>query len=161
MVAGAKFCPECGAPSAEPTGQRPAGAPPPPPGAAAPPPAPGAAARGGLEPPVARFLCYLATWITGLIFLNMEPYKHDPDIKFHAWQAIFFGIAVFALWIVIFILTFVFLGIGLWGLWHIITLLIWLGVLAVWIILMVKAYGGGARFKLPVIGDLAEQQASK
>jgi uncharacterized membrane protein len=161
MVPGAKFCPECGAPAAEPTGQRPVGAPPPPPGAAPPPAPAGAAAKAGLEPPVARFLCYLATWITGLIFLNMEPYKHDPEIKFHAWQAIFFGIGVFALWIVVTILTFVLVAIGLWGLWHILTLLLWLGVLAVWIVLMVKAYNGGTRFKLPLIGDLAEQQASK
>jgi uncharacterized membrane protein len=35
---------------------------------------------------------------------------------------------------------------------------VWLGGMAVWIILMVKAYNG-ERFKLPVIGDLAEKQA--
>jgi uncharacterized membrane protein len=163
MLADAKFCPECGAPAAGAAAARPAGAPPPAPAAAtggAPPPA-GAQAKGGLEPPVARFLCYLATWLTGLIFLNLEPYKHDPDIKFHSWQAIFFGIAIFGVWIVLFILTFIFVALGLWGLWHILTLLVWIGVLVVWILLMVKAYSGGERFKLPIIGDLAEQQASK
>jgi uncharacterized membrane protein len=34
---------------------------------------------------------------------------------------------------------------------------VWLGGIAVWILLMVKAYNN-ERFKLPVIGDLAEKQ---
>jgi uncharacterized membrane protein len=171
MVVGAKFCPECGAPAAEPTGQRPAGVPPPPPppqaaaaGGGAPAAAPaaaGAGAKAGLEPPVARLLCYLATWLTGLIFLNLEPYKHDPDIKFHSWQAIFFGIAWVAAAIAFWIIMMIFLSIGLWSIFWILRLAFWGGSLAIWILLMVKAYNGGDRFKLPIIGDLAEQQAAK
>jgi uncharacterized membrane protein len=38
------------------------------------------------------------------------------------------------------------------------TWLVGLAITAVWIILMVKAYGG-ERFKLPVIGDMAEKYA--
>jgi len=33
-------------------------------------------------------------------------------------------------------------------------------VLVLWIVLMLKAYQG-ERFKLPIIGDIAEQQAGK
>ena len=162
MVAGAKFCPECGAPAAEPTGQRPAGAPPPPPPAAAggaPAPA-GAAAGTGLTPAVARFMCYLFGFITGLVFLNMDPHKNDPEVKFHAWQSIFFNIFMVAIWIVQWILAMIFFAIHLWFLISIIWWLVALGFLAVWILLMVKAYNG-ERFKLPIIGDLAEQQAAK
>jgi uncharacterized membrane protein len=158
MVPGAKFCPDCGAPAAEPTGQRPL-PPPAPTGGAAPPPA-GAAGHAGLEPAVARFLCYLGTWLTGLIFLNLEPYKHDPDIKFHSWQAIFFGIAWVAAFIALSIITIIFTSIGLWGLFWLVRLAFWLASLGLWILLMIKAYSG-EKFKLPVIGDLADQQAAK
>jgi uncharacterized membrane protein len=44
-----------------------------------------------------------------------------------------------------------------------ITLVIWpligLGLLVVWVILLLKAYQG-QMFKLPVIGDMAEKQAT-
>jgi uncharacterized membrane protein len=36
---------------------------------------------------------------------------------------------------------------------------IWLGAFVLWIILVMKAFQG-QKFKLPVIGDLAEQQAN-
>ena len=41
----------------------------------------------------------------------------------------------------------------------VIGLLLWLLEFAVWIILLLKAYQG-QKFKLPVIGDMAEQQAN-
>src|SRR5437660_5840704 len=88
MVGGARFCPECGAPAAEPTGQQAAGA-----GGAAPAGGSGPGLQaGGLTQNVACLLCYVLTFITGIIFLVLEPYRRDPVIKFHAWQAIFFGI---------------------------------------------------------------------
>jgi uncharacterized membrane protein len=34
---------------------------------------------------------------------------------------------------------------------------VWIGSLVVWLVLMFKAYQG-ERFKLPVVGDIAEQQ---
>src|SRR5262249_9414799 len=101
------------------------------------------------------------TWLTGLIFLNLEPYKQDPEIKFHSWQAIFFGIAWVAVWIVLWIITMVFFSIGLWSILWGIRIVFWLGFLAIWILLMVKGFSCGRRFKLPISGDLAEQQAAK
>ena len=99
----------------------------------------------GLEENIAALLSYVVGWVTGLIFFLIE--KDSKYVKFHAMQSIItFG----ALMIISWILT-VIPVIG----WVISMLL---GILAfvLWIVLMIKAYKG-ERFKLPVIGDLAEK----
>src|SRR5258708_349305 len=46
---------------------------------------------GGMQENVASLLCYVLGWITGIIFLVMDPYKNNRNIKFHAWQSIIFS----------------------------------------------------------------------
>jgi uncharacterized membrane protein len=105
-------------------------------------------AGGGLQDNVAGMLAYF-TIIPAIIFLVLEPYNRNKFIRFHAFQCLFFAAAIFAISIV---LNFIpFLGL-------LVSMLINLGCFIVWILLVVKAYQG-QKFKLPVIGDLAEQQA--
>jgi uncharacterized membrane protein len=93
--------------------------------------------------------------VTGLIFLLIE--KENKDVKFHAWQAIFLGIAVFVAYLVIMIVGFIpYLGIVA----MILNLVVWVGFLVVWIIAMIKAYQG-QKWLIPIIGPMAEQQANK
>jgi uncharacterized membrane protein len=110
---------------------------------------------------VAGLLAYILWFVTGIIFLVIEPYNNDKFVRFHAFQSIFFSAAVIVLWIaytiVATILSFVSLGIlamvmGLVG------LLIWLAILAYWIFLMYEAYNNEV-YKIPFIGDLAAKQA--
>jgi uncharacterized membrane protein len=90
-------------------------------------------------------LCYAVGWITGLIFLLTE--KEDKFIRFHAAQSlVVFG----ALNLITFIPI-----IG----WMLAPLLVPVS-LILWILLMIKAYQG-ERFKLPVVGDYAEQVMEK
>jgi uncharacterized membrane protein len=99
----------------------------------------------GLEENVAGLLCYVAWWVTGLIFFLIE--KDSKFVKFHAMQSIItFG----ALMIIGYILWMI-PGLG-WTLGGI----IWILEIILWIVLMIKAYQG-EKFKLPVIGDLAEK----
>ncbi|HKY64302.1 MAG TPA: DUF4870 domain-containing protein [bacterium] len=119
------------------------------------PSAPSGGGGTGLAPNVASLLCYLCTWVTGLIFLLIE--KENKDVKFHAWQAIFLGIAVFVAYLVIMIIGFIpYLGIVA----MILNLVVWVGFLVVWIIAMIKAYQG-QKWLIPIIGPMAEQQANK
>jgi uncharacterized membrane protein len=121
-------------------------------------PAPAAA---GMDENVVCALCYLLTVITGVVFLVIEPYNKNRTVRFHAFQAIFFGIGSFAVNIVMMIVTSILRGILNSSLWFIPTILslgVSLGLFALWIFLMFKAYNK-ERFKLPVIGDLAEKQA--
>ncbi len=102
----------------------------------------------GMPDNTAGALAYV-TIIPAIIFLVMEPYNRNPFIKFHAWQSIFLGIAWFAVCIV-----------------GIIPILGWIifffGILVLfvcWIMCLLKALKG-ERFKLPLIGNLAEKQAN-
>jgi len=91
----------------------------------------------GMEENVAGLLCYLVGWVSGLVFFLIE--KDSKFVKFHAMQSIItFGACA--------ILSFI----------PIVQWVIWVLALVLWIILMIKAYKG-EKFKLPVIGDLAEK----
>jgi len=95
------------------------------------------------------------TIIPAIVFLVVEPYNRNRFVRFHAFQSIFFAIAWTALWIALNIIAHIpFLG------W--LTILIWplvgLAGFVIWIVLLLKA-NQGQMWKLPVIGDMAEQQA--
>jgi uncharacterized membrane protein len=130
-------------------------------GSAAGGPAAPAAAGTAMSSNVAGLLCYILGFITGLIFLVIEPYKNNKFVRFHAFQSIFFNVALIVFWIaytiVASILSYVSLGIlGL--LMGLLGLLISLAILAYWIFLMYKAYNN-ERYKVPFIGELAAKQA--
>jgi uncharacterized membrane protein len=100
----------------------------------------------GLQENVASLLCYVLGWITGIIFLILEP--NNKTIKFHAIQSIIvFGsitVAHIILDWIPFVGWFVFMPI-LWVIWVI-----------SWILLMVKAYQGGT-WHYPIAGNIAER----
>jgi len=135
MAEGARFCAQCG--------KEPGSVLPVDPGYT-----PGAAV-GGLGRNVAGLLCYVAGIITGVVFLILEPYNHDPFIRFHAFQSIFFSAAVLLLSIV---LAFIPL-IG-----PLLYVVLWPAACVLWVLLIVQA-AQNKKWKLPVIGDLAEKQA--
>ena len=100
----------------------------------------------GLDSNIAGLLCYLLGVITGIVFLILE--KDDAYVRFHAYQST----ATFGS---IFVLSIVLSWVPLIG---------WIGTmllapvsLILWIVLMVKAFQG-ERWKLPVVGDWAEEQ---
>jgi uncharacterized membrane protein len=123
--------------------------------ASAPTPTP---ASSGMSNNVAGALCYLAGWITGLVFLVIDPYKNDKTIRFHAFQSIFYNLLLIPLYIVMAVLglmlSVIHLGILLLPIWGILGLGYFIG----WLLLMFKAYSNEI-FKLPVIGDFAAKQA--
>jgi len=104
-----------------------------------------------LEPNVAGLLCYVLGWITGLVFFLIE--KDDDFVRFHAMQSIVLFGALTVVMIVLGILTLI---PYIWVLFVIVISLLGLGAFVLWIILMIKAYQG-EKWKLPVIGDLAEK----
>jgi uncharacterized membrane protein len=97
--------------------------------------------------PVAAFLCYLAGWITGLIFYLVE--KDNRFVRFHAMQSIvtFGGLTVITT-----ILGFIPV-IGL-----ILLPLVGIAWFVLWILLMVKAFQG-EKIKLPFAGEIAEKNS--
>lgn len=128
---------------------------------------------GGMDPKIAAAISYI--WIVGVIFFILE--KENKFVRFHALQSILFGVAnsliMILLGILAFVLTFVF-GIGgamvggpmqnlvslliglVWLLFWVIGLLMFAGL----IFAAVKAYQG-QKFKLPIIGNIAENMVNK
>ena len=101
----------------------------------------------GLTENVAGLLCYVLGWISGIVFLLIEP--ENKFVRFHAIQSIvvFGAITVAGIilgWIPV---------IGGFVSW----VLSALGFI-LWIVLMVKAYQG-TKYKLPWTGNFAEKRA--
>jgi uncharacterized membrane protein len=132
----AAFCAKCGA-----TVNRGAS-----PGPTVPGGSPSATATPAISENLAGMLCYI--FVAAIIFLLVEPYNRNRFIRFHAFQSILFTVA----WIVVHgVVAIPVLG---WFLWPIVELAFLIG----WIVLLIKAYQG-VMFKLPVIGEFAEQHA--
>ena len=113
----------------------------------------------GMQANVAALVSYVFGWITGLIFFIIE--KENKYVRFHALQSIIVFGAVTTLMIVISVLFSVLMMMRLAFLYPIFSLLsgiIWLVSLIIWILLMIKAYQG-ERFKLPIVGDIAEKNS--
>jgi uncharacterized membrane protein len=123
------FCPHCGANTAT--------------GAAAVP-----AQQGGLSETAAGAIAYI-TIIPAIIFLAMEPYNRSSFVRFHAWQSIFLGVAAFAIHLILMVIPIV---------GWLLMVPVGLGFLVLWIVVIIKA-SKGERFKIPFIGNFAEQQA--
>ena len=108
----------------------------------------------GLSDNAASGLAYV-TFIPAIVFLVTAPYNQNKTIRFHSWQSIFLVIACIAVDMALTVLLRVpFLGFMTLLLWPLVGLAFFL----VWILVLIKAFNG-QRFKLPIIGDLAEKQA--
>jgi len=106
-------------------------------------------------------LTYLAGFITGTVFLVLDPYKSNSFVRFHAFQSIFFNVAWVVFWIVWLIVSAVLKPstAGIFGVIALPLMLIFkLAGFGVWIFLMYQAYQQRL-FKLPVLGKFAAEHA--
>ena len=99
----------------------------------------------GLTENVAGMLCYALGWVSGVVFLVIEP--TNSFVRFHAMQSvIFFAALTVASFVPV---------IG----WLLSPLLMIVGFIA-WLIAIYKAYNG-EEFELPIAGKLAKKQLAK
>ena len=95
-------------------------------------------------------------FITGILFLVLAPYNQNRNVRFHAFQSIFFSAASIGLG---FVFMFVSLLTGGWSLFLLpVFWLIRLGLFVLWLVLIIKTYQN-QKLVLPIIGPMAEQQA--
>jgi uncharacterized membrane protein len=108
---------------------------------------PPAAATGGLSDNAAGAICYI-TAIPAIIFLLIDPYNKKDFVRFNAFQSLLLT----ASWVVLHILVIIpILG------W-LVMLVGYLALFVGWILCIIKA-SQGTKFKLPFLGDLAENFA--
>lgn len=153
------FCQSCGSPTEINVGVSPTAVEGPAAGAVMSPP--GKTEPKMMDTNVVAALTYLAGFLTGIIFLVLDPYKSNSFVRFHAFQSIFVNVAWIAFWIIWIILSAVLtpLMAGVFGLIALPLMLICtLAGVGIWIFLMFQAYQQKL-FKLPIVGKFAAERA--
>lgn len=114
---------------------------------------------GRLPENLAGGLAYI-TFIPAVIFLLLDPYRRNAFTRFHSIQCLLFTILALALSAALKLASLLLFFIPVAGplLAVLLSVLIGLGVGVIWLVLVVKALQGEL-FKLPVLGDFAEQHA--
>jgi uncharacterized membrane protein len=113
-------------------------------------------AQTGISDNGAGALAYV-TFIPAIVFLVMPPYNKSSYVRFHSWQSIFLAVTWVAMLIGFTILIRIpFLGLVIFP----VMMLADLAMFILWLVVVLKALNGH-RFKIPIIGPLAETQANK
>jgi uncharacterized membrane protein len=117
--------------------------------------------RVGIFPEnIAAAVAYI-TFIPAIVFLFLPPYNTNRFLRFHSLQCLLLWAAAAIIGIGFKAISFVLLIIPVLGnlLVVLMSMVLGLAVLVVWLVLIVKALQGEA-FKLPLLGEFAEQLAS-
>jgi uncharacterized membrane protein len=101
----------------------------------------------GIDANLAAVFAYVFGFISGIAFLLFE--KNSKFVRFHAMQSTIFFAAIAVLKVVLSVIPLLGSLINIF--------LVWPATVVIWLVLMVKAFKG-EYFKLPIIGDIAEQQ---
>jgi len=116
---------------------------------------------GALPESLAGALAYF-TIIPAIVFLVVEPYNKNHFVRFHSFQSLglcLVAVVVGALLRVVGFMVFFIPVLGHLLVW-LVSMVVSLAFFAIWAVLVVKALQG-EMFKLPLVGDFAEQQAAK
>ncbi len=122
----------------------------------------GTSAQGKVGPlpvNVAGALAYF-TFVPAIVFLFVDPYRKNRFVRFHSIQCLLFSGAVIVLSAVLRLAGLVIFLIPLLGplLVAVVDVVVALAAVLLWLVLVVKAFQG-EMFKLPVLGDFAEQHS--
>lgn len=115
---------------------------------------------GALPETLAGALAY-CTIIPAIVFLFVEPYSKNRFVSFHSYQSLGVFLVALVVGALLRIAGFALFFVPVLGpliVW-LLTLVVALALFAVWVVLVVKALQG-EMFKLPVVGDFAEQQGT-
>jgi len=99
-------------------------------------------------------LSYIGFFVTGIVFLYVEPLNQNEFVRFHARQSIGFSVVWFAI-VIIFGVFISILPVTLGRLLGGIQTLINLGLAIFWLFLMYKAYIG-ERYRIPELADIVD-----
>jgi uncharacterized membrane protein len=112
-----------------------------------------------LTPNIAAALAYILGFITGILFLVLEPYKRDRFVRFHAMQSILYSAAGIVFRIGWSILVSALTDVTAWAIMFLVPLglVISLGLFLFWLFLMYQAYSN-REFRIPIIGAIAAKQ---
>lgn len=114
--------------------------------------------RAGISDNTAGAISYL-TFIPAILFLLLPPYKESNDVRFHAWQSVLLDMAAFVIEIIFGAIALLTLFLGTVSVAYILRAIsvLWL---ILWLTCLIQAMRG-KRFKVPLLGNIAEKLAMK
>jgi uncharacterized membrane protein len=116
-------------------------------------------AGAGITSNMAAALSYILGFISGAVFLALEPYKNDRFVRFHAMQSIFYSASciVFSIgWRIMWTIVGEMSGF-VYVVLIPVRMLIGLAMFLFWLFLMYQAYNQ-REFRIPIIGPIAARQ---
>jgi uncharacterized membrane protein len=114
--------------------------------------------QSGISDNAAGAVAYL-TIVPAIVFLVLPPYNASPYVRFHAWQSILLSITAVVASILLSVLLAFSLVFG-GALFLALTRLLWVFWILIWILCAVNALNG-KRFRLPILGPLAQNLANR
>jgi uncharacterized membrane protein len=115
-----------------------------------------ASAQSGLSDNAAGAIAYF-TFIPAIVFLMIPPYNASPYVRFHSWQSIFLCVAAFLVNIVLDILMLLTLFLAPFAWLAKIVMVLWM---LLWLVCVIQALNG-KRYKLPILGNIAEKLSAR
>jgi uncharacterized membrane protein len=114
--------------------------------------------RTGISDNAAGAISYF-TFFPAIVFLLVPPYKDSSFVRFHAWQSVLLSIAASVVDIILGMIALLTLFLGTVTLAYTfrIVSLLWL---VLWLVCVIEAMNG-KRFKIPLLGSVAEKLAMK
>ena len=114
----------------------------------------------GISPRTASLLCYIPVlgWIAAIVVLASSRFRRNLNVRFNAFQ----GLYLFVAWLIVDQTLGWFFAAPFSGsaLRHVIPDLLKLAIFCAWIFMIVKV-SHDERYKLPIVGDLAEKSLSE
>jgi uncharacterized membrane protein len=138
-----QFCARCG--GRQPTAATAASSPPPP-------------FAGGISNRNAAMLCYIpwVGWVAAIVVLASDRFRHESEVRFHAFQ----GLYLFVAWLLV---EWVISPLFWWDNFPLHRLFpdaLHLVILIAWILMIIKV-SQGENYRLPIIGELADRSVSE
>lgn len=110
----------------------------------------------GLSDNAAGAIAYM-TFVPAIVFLLIPPYNQNRYVRFHAWQSLLLNASAIAISLLLSFVLVIFLVFQA-DLLVVFKRMVWVGWFVLWLICVVKALNG-ERFRIPILGALAEKQA--
>jgi uncharacterized membrane protein len=116
------------------------------------------ATRTGISDNAAAAISYF-TFFPAIVFLLIAPYKERNYVRFHAWQSVLLCITAFVVDILFGAVALLTLFLGTLALAYTLRIisLLWL---VLWLVCVIQAMNG-KRFRIPLLGSIAEKLAMK
>ena len=114
----------------------------------------------GVDPRLSAVLSYTAWWVSGLIFLVIEP--HHRGVRFHAAQSLvlFGGLSLAIALLSAFSVAMLLVSASAFQAARTLAELVWLLAVVVWMIAMIKTFKGET-WRVPGVAEIADRLAGR